>query len=143
MTNKPIKLRIWDAQASKYLEDTVMWSVAKMPDEMMPGQPPFVPFLMVALHSPADKYVVEQSTGLTDKNGQEIYEGDIVKTIQYDGWFDKVGFPVNYRVEWSTIKTGWRGFRGSMTDKDAGVPIVPSQDVEVIGHIHQNPDLLS
>jgi len=133
MTNHPIKFRVWDSAASKYLENEVMWSVAGMPQEMMPGQHPFIPFLMVALLAPADKYVVQQFTNLFDKNGKEIYEGDILKCKGYDGWFDREGFYYNMEVKFSIHPAG--------DTQLAGFNYIP-KDSEVIGNKFENGELL-
>ena len=41
----------------------------------------------------ADEIVLMQSTGLFDKNGQEIFEGDIIDTTDYEGGLSSIGDP--------------------------------------------------
>ncbi len=82
------------------------------------------------------KYVLMQWTGLNDKNGKLIYEGDIVRV--YGNWTDSLTKqPVKIQekvVEWD--KEGcWYPFGGH----DLGWNDLL---VEVIGNIYENPDLL-
>lgn len=74
-----------------------------------------------------------QFTGLKDKNGKDVFEGDILSTLQYE---DKVA-----TVEWRGNHFGM-GF--SMCHD--GVPVDMDDDwseFEVIGNIYENPELIS
>lgn len=82
------------------------------------------------------RYIVEQCTGLKDKNGRLIYEGDIVKRIaKYD---EEESF-VLLQVAWNN-KNG----RYITTDKkyDTFTFSMFYYSYEVVGNIHENPELL-
>lgn len=74
------------------------------------------------------RYVFMQSTGLFDKKGVEIYEGDTVKTnndnivkVSYSNYFGAFhfgGFPTNQEE-------------------------IQRLEIEIIGNIYQNPELLN
>ena len=83
---------------------------------------------------------VGQFTGLTDKNGKDIYDGDIIKQGNPPIWF--APRVVEFR------DGSWMG--GNIRiyidqDKNAYKPTEPiSQNSwEVIGNIHQNPELIT
>lgn len=75
---------------------------------------------------------IMQYTGLHDKNGKEIYEGDIVKTgtdkLMVISWSKKHASFVIDRDGWAFVH-----YFGEAFDSD---------DCEVIGNIYQNPELI-
>ena len=77
--------------------------------------------------------ILMQFTGLKDKNGKEIYEGDIVKIL--GGEYEQ-GF-----YEWDEIvqikDLIYDGFNLMMTISQIG-----NQAIEVIGNIYENSNLL-
>ena len=74
---------------------------------------------------------VGQYTGLTDKNGVRIFEGDIVSLVKHDGLIYKVVYvPCRYELVNS------KGVNCFVLD------IYKSENIEVIGNIHDNPELL-
>lgn len=75
---------------------------------------------------------IMQFTGLTDKNGVDIYEGDIIDSGSGNG-------PVTYTDYGYVIERG--KFPGQ--EKQATMPLAIPYKVEVIGNIYENPELLT
>ena len=79
-----------------------------------------------------DEIVLMQSTGLKDKNGKEIFEGDIVKMAK-----DVYSEPTYYEV------VRHRGGAYRLESKKHGCELwLRHTDCEVVGNIYENPEFL-
>jgi uncharacterized phage protein (TIGR01671 family) len=80
-------------------------------------------------------FVIEQFTGFTDKNGNKIFEGDILYIEDDDGnkyvtqvWYERGGLVIDVKgCDYDYTVIGWLEYYYSM---------------EIIGNIHDNPELL-
>lgn len=93
----------------------------------------------IELHPRDDEIILMQSTGLKDKNGKEIFEGDAI-AIEVDD----TGMPINARV-FQNSKIGVLMFHVFEDNED--VPMVEllednSVAFEIVGNIYENPELL-
>lgn len=88
-----------------------------------------------------DEYIeLVQSTGLKDKTGKEIFEGDIVH------WKDletstNVPFEEIVKVEYSDEFLKWIGVEKCGSDKDL-YDFTDTRELEVIGNIYENLEWL-
>jgi len=87
----------------------------------------------------ADKYdwIVEQFTGLLDKNGKEIYEGDIIQ----DSTFKDRGSYI-MAVEWEKEAASFVLTRKGWAFRHYFYESCDPNDCEVIGNIYESPELL-
>jgi uncharacterized phage protein (TIGR01671 family) len=117
---REIKFQVWDQDAKKMRT----WEDINKVDQE--GILCFLDMLE------EDQYIPRQFTGLRDKNGKEIYEGDILETRDDDGWFH---LRVIYDEECARYLF--------VTDDDFYAPDeLDLDEILVIGNIYENPELL-
>lgn len=134
---REIKFRAWDTLKKRWCDrDGKDWFILTPDGEI--NFPEGGWDINGSITSPEEQYIIlEQYTGLKDKNGKEIWEGDIVKG--HTNWADDNG-NVEVDDEWQTSEVkcvldefeGYK-FSAAFLNLDA---------VEVIGNIHENPELL-
>lgn len=121
--NRVIKFRAWDAESKE-----MIW-VQGLTFEYTTG-PVVIGNLGENWKEDLGKLPVMQFTGLHDKNGKEVYEGDVLQ--------DDYGN--NSEVAWSEVASGWV----RMDDvKEVRITVYPFPMYEVIGNIYENPELIA
>ena len=134
---REIKFRIWD-------KDNAYW----LPGELNSSE--WLTLNEYIKQEQEDNCILMQYTGLKDKNGKEIYEGDIVKAVgQSENYIQIIEFH-------NSAESCGRGWIGRNIKRLANpVKKTPEKDIsdrfsyfcwpttwEVIGNIYENPELL-
>lgn len=117
---RTIKFRAWDILRKRMIDDTRLWGFEY--GELFPKTPDQRAFDLM------------QFTGLLDKNGKEIYEGDIIEHID-ERYIVPEFTPLSRLYEAENIKPHYGGSDDWMAASDI--------DWEVIGNIYENPELLN
>lgn len=126
--NDRFRFRAWDKKNKNFIfdiedENKRDWEITELEQCRYFGEYLCMP----------ERYIVEQCTGLKDKSGRLIYEGDIVNILCE---VEEQGV-----LEWASeeaqfvIRAERAGFVADF-DNYNGI------DLEVIGNIHENPELL-
>ena len=133
---REIKFRAWDKQNEEMIDVGTLCMFTDgsvMVNEDMPTH-----FQQVEL------LVLIQYTGLKDKNGVEIYEGDIVMHEKWNGETGRVDSPLMYEVCWSGDFAGFRMYgEGNDGTEDVVSTGMSGDEFRVIGNIYENPELLT
>jgi len=125
MKMRKIKFRAWDKQYKKWIKPSILsirldgvatslkWEDANSPDQI----------------------ILMQFTGLHDKSGREIWEGDIIRVSEgyegdkwVDSWIGKIVFTCGSFMVKNEENNKWAD--------------IDDSDVEIIGNIYENPELL-
>ncbi|WP_149556545.1 YopX family protein [Streptococcus cristatus] len=87
---------------------------------------------------PLEKVILMQSTGLFDKNGKEIYEGDVV---QFEDCYTESDFLYTNK---GTVKWSQGSFTVTNRDSVEMEDLLDREilDVTIIGNIYENKDIL-
>jgi uncharacterized phage protein (TIGR01671 family) len=148
------KFRAWDKRFSEFVEDFFVSEDGKIYKKSTDTG-----YGVAISRETSDKIELMQSTGLKDKNGKEIFEGDILKFNDewaeycYEGYVDGSVEGINYvevvRSE-ACFEFGKTKFPDSslfilMEDERLNFKdLIKSEDFgfKIIGNIYENPELL-
>ena len=133
---RPIKFRAWDKKEKR------IYPVFKLLIDEYKGVRGVELLHAYSEYQDIDEVKLMQYTGLKDKNGKEIWESDLVRyagrEVYDSGDGSKYFLPKGvYKV---TLE-GWGGHI-EMQDYFLAFGLTRAVDLEVIGNIYENPDLL-
>jgi uncharacterized phage protein (TIGR01671 family) len=132
---REIKFRAWDKRTDQMFSNDMLLESGRQLVIFAKRMRPDLPDMQNAkgglLLPIDDKEIISmQYTGLRDKNGKEIYEGDIV--------IGDAG--IECAVDWD--KENARFHANGIRVKQVGIPAEAFVRREVIGNIYENPELL-
>ena len=135
--NREIKFRVWDVENKEMLEVQELdfeptfygGRIAIRPDQYND-------------YFDTEDMILMQYTGLKDKNGKEIYEGDIVKITNKNSKVIPIK-PLIAQIVWSEEYLAYILITTSVKDAFENLGDYIDYDIEVIGNVWEDSDLLN
>lgn len=115
MTDR-FKIRVWDKEFNQYWTDEAIKENAA--------------WLLFPDNDNIENIEIEQCTGIKDKNGKPVFEGDILS--DYDGF--------KFLVRWNALELRYVFIPISKNNSE-DLDIYPNE-CELVGNIHENEELL-
>lgn len=126
---RELKFRVWDKRFKRYLKPYAVCLDGRAIVITEPSND------LETLDS--ERAIIEQDTGLKDKNGKMVYEGDIVRYGRHISGI----IPPEIRTAVVKWQYGEEEYCPCCTTSGFSLPF--SEDgYEVIGNVHENPELL-
>ncbi|EAH6953099.1 hypothetical protein CE381_06820 [Campylobacter coli] len=145
MKLKDFDFRVWSVKKEKYLDELYSNIISLSSDKSIKGYNrnykilaiEFSPYDSIPLMNDNEEcFEIELFTGLCDKNGNKIYENDIVKVKSlYDDFLAKIRI---HKAGTFYLERKHGDYIGSL------IYLVEDQGyiIEIIGNIHENKELL-
>lgn len=123
--NDRFKFRVWFENQKKYT------------NKMYLRQDGIVAWNGTSLPAMIGEYIIEQCTGLKDKNGKLIYEGDIIHEVDKDADIDDVS-----QIVWDQDTCNFMKLDLPETGLDRHCILCEDDSpyIEIIGNIHKQPE---
>ncbi len=129
---REIKFRVWDKNVHDYQGENIVGKIIPW-DYVVDSD-----YLKDSLNG---DYPLMQYTGLKDKNGKEIYEGDVCKYYKHKPIGDEAF--CDDSTKWEKIELiGEIEYNKKMTLAFSVGGTRWFKDIEVIGNIYENPELI-
>ena len=137
---REVKIRVWDEECKSWRELPDLYGDYQSCAYRTYGEP----FSIVNFFASSDqegakegKLIIEQYTGLKDKHGEEIYEGDIVS-----GDTEVLDFQSKEKSKGQNIIGPIHFHHSYWAIGDYKLFICDDETLEILGNIHENPELL-
>lgn len=143
MNPRQIKFRVWDIGEKKYQDCYGIGVDGEFAHVAIGDQ------YYLINDEDGIQFVLEEFTGLLDKNGNEIFDGDIVEICEDKGYYgSNIGqiqyhlgcfliFPPNHEQDLMTFYMSIGSYEKILLTNRK------SEKINVIGNIHENPELLT